>query len=121
MTNKLAGYVTFTNPDGGISQTFGPDDELPSWADEQVTDAHTADPESDADLPVAGPGQVAGEGLSDEDKAAAKRKAEAKRKADQRAATKQKAEAEAAAVKAAEEAEAKRTAEAEAAAQGGGS
>lgn len=117
-SKKLAGYVTFTNPEGGVSQTFGPDDKLPDWAAAQVTDAHTAEETDDAaDLPVAGPGQVAGEGMSEEDKVAARRKADAERKAAQRKAAKEKADADAAALKAAEEAETKRKAEEEAAAK----
>jgi signal transduction histidine kinase len=114
---KLAGYVTFNNKDTGESRTFGPDDELPDWAAEQAQDVHYAESEDDAaDLPVAGPGQVAGEGMSDEEKAEARKAADRKRKADQRAAAKKQAE-DAAALQAAQEAEAQRQAEAEAAAE----
>lgn len=108
---KLAGYVTYTHPEGGFSQTFGPDDDLPDWAAEQVKDEHTEDGTDDAaDLPVAGPGQVAGEGMTDAEKAEARKKADRDRKAAARAAAKKAAEDEAA-VKAAQEAEAKRQAE----------
>lgn len=114
---KLAGYVTFNNKDTGESKTFGPDDDLPDWAAEQARDEHYEPEESDADLPVAGPGQVAGEGMTDEEKAEARKKADRERKAAARAAAKKEAD-DAAALKAAQEAEAKR--QAEAAAQGGG-
>lgn len=111
-SKKLNGYVTFTNPDVGSSQTFGPDDELPDWAAKQVTDAHTAEPTDDAtDLPVAGPGQVAGEGMTEDEKAEARKAADRERKAAQRKAAKDRADAEAAALKAAEAAEAQRAQE----------
>lgn len=118
-SKKLAGYVTFTHPDGGTSQTFGPDDKLPDWAAEQARDEHYESEPTDADLPVAGPGQVAGEGMSDEDKEKARKAAEAERKRNARALAKQQADNEAA-VKAAQEAEAKRQEEL-AKQQGGGS
>lgn len=124
-SKKLTGYVTFTPEDGGMSQTFGPGDELPDWAAKQVKTEHTAEETSDvADLPVPGPGQVAGEGMTDDEKDEARKKAERERKAAQRAAAKTKAENDAAAVKAAEDAEAARKAEEDAAAKaaaGGGS
>lgn len=120
MTSKrLSGYVTFTPKDGGTSETFGPDDELPDWAAEQVTDAHTQDGDDVADLPVPGPGQSAGEGLTEEEKAEARKKADRERKAAARAAAK-KADEDKAALEAAQAAEAQRRAEEEAA-QGGGS
>lgn len=119
MANKLTGYVTFTQPDRGVSQTFGPDDELPDWAAEQVTDDHTTPVADDAaDLPVAGPGQVAGEGMTDAQKDEARKKAERERKAAQRKAASEKKAADDAAVKAAADAEAAREAEAKAAAGG---
>jgi hypothetical protein len=115
-SKKLTGYVTFTPEGGGISQTFGPDDELPDWAAKQIKPEHTAEVSSDVDdLPVPGPGQVPGEGMSDEEKDEARKKAERERKAAQRAAVKTKAENDAAALKAAEDAEAARKAEEEAA------
>lgn len=117
----LKGYATFSDS-SGISHTFGPEDKLPDWAAEMADDSDFVADDSDADLPVAGPGQVAGEGMSDEEKDEARKKAERERKAAQRAAAKTKAENDAAALKAAEDAEAARKAEEDAAAkQGGGS
>lgn len=110
MGNKLAGYVTFHNHESGDSQTFGPDDELPDWAAEQARPEHYENEPSDADLPVAGPGQTAGAGMTDEEKAEARKKADRDRKAAARAAAKQQADNDAA-VKAAQEAEAQRQAE----------
>jgi hypothetical protein len=106
MAKKLAGYYTYQNPDGSGSQTFGPDDDLPDWVSEQVKDEHYAETEeSVADLPVAGPGQTAGEDLTDEEKAEARKKNDRERKAAARAAAKKQSDDEAA-VKAAQEAEA---------------
>lgn len=116
-TKKLNGYYTYTPEEGGMSATFGPDDELPEWAAKQATEGkHFEDPEADdaAVLPAAGPGQVAGEGMSDEEKDEARKKADRERKAAQRAAAK-KATDDQAALKAAQDAEAQRAAEAKAA------
>lgn len=118
MGDKLAGYVTYHNRESGESQTFGPDDELPDWAAEQVRPEHLEGEPSVADLLVAGPGQTAGVGMTDEEKAEARKKADRERKAAARAAAK-KAEEDAAAVQAAQEAEAQRQAELAAQQQGG--
>jgi hypothetical protein len=115
---KLSAYVTFNHPDGNRSETFGPGDTLPDWVDTSGLDASLLEgggEDSDADLPVAGPGQVAGEGLSEDEKAEARKKADRERKAAARAAEKKMAD-DAAAVKAAQDAEARRQAEADAAA-----
>lgn len=37
MARKLNTHVTVTNPDTGVSETFGPDDELPDWVEGQVS------------------------------------------------------------------------------------
>lgn len=37
MARKLNTHVTATNPDTGVSETFGPDDELPDWFEGQVS------------------------------------------------------------------------------------
>lgn len=118
MSKKLNGYYTYTHPEGGVSQTFGPDDELPDWAAEQVQDEHTTDDSSDgvADLPVPGPGQVAGEGLTDEQKAEARKAADRERKRRAREAAKAEQE-QADQLAAAQEAERQRQAEAEAEAE----
>lgn len=118
MSNKLAGYVTFHNREAGESRTFGPDDELPDWAAEQARPEHFEGELTNADLPAAGPGQTAGVGMTDEEKAEARKKADRDRKAAARAAAKQQADNDAA-VQAAAAAEAQRQAEAEAAAQQG--
>ena len=114
-SKRLNGFYTYTPTEGGMGQTFGPGDELPDWAAEQAKPEHYADPEGDdaADLPAAGPGQVAGEGLSEDEKAEARKKNDRERKAAARAAAKKQADDEAA-VQAAAEAEAARKAEAEA-------
>lgn len=125
MAKKLDGYYTFNDPDSGESKTFGPDDQLPDWAakvaeeSDHVKYEGDASEDSAADLPVAGPGQVAGEGMSDEEKAEARRAADRQRKARQRADAKTKAESDAEAVRKAEEAEKARAAAEQN--QGGGS
>jgi hypothetical protein len=116
---KLSGYYTYTPEGGGMSETFGPDDELPDWAAEQATEGkHFESPDEDdvAVLPAPGPGQVAGEGMSDAEKAEARKKADRDRKARERAAAKKQADDQAA-VQAAQDAEAQRAAEAEAEAE----
>lgn len=130
---KLDGYYTFTHPETGISETFGPSDDLPDWADTSPKHIGTGDPEEldqDADgYTVAGPGMREGEAerLEEEAKAEARRAADRERKAKQRAA-KGSTDAQVkgstdAQVKAAAEAEEKRKAEEQAAADaaaGGG-
>lgn len=37
MSRKLASYVHVTNPETGAAATFGPDDDLPSWAEQAIT------------------------------------------------------------------------------------
>ena len=37
MSRKLASYVNVTNPETGAAATFGPDDDLPSWAEQAIT------------------------------------------------------------------------------------
>ena len=37
MSRKLASYVNVTNPETGAAATFGPDDDLPSWAVQAIT------------------------------------------------------------------------------------
>lgn len=37
MSRKLASYVYVTNPETGAAATFGPDDDLPSWAEQAIT------------------------------------------------------------------------------------
>ena len=37
MSRKLASYVNVTNPETGAAATFGPDDDLPSWAEHAIT------------------------------------------------------------------------------------
>lgn len=122
-SKKLNGYYTFTPDEGGMSQSFGPGDELPDWAAKQVKDEHlegySVGDDTD-DFPVPGPGQTPGEGMSEDEKAEARKAADRKRKADARAAAKKQAEDDAA-LKAAQDAEAARRAEAEAQGQGGGS
>jgi uncharacterized protein (DUF1800 family) len=123
---KLDGYYTFTHPETGISETFGPGDDLPDWVDTSPKHVGTGEPDEvdqDADdYEVAGPGMHDGEAarLEEEAKAEARRAADRERKAKQRAA-KTSTDAQ---VKAAAEAEQKRkdeeAAAAEAAAQGGG-
>lgn len=126
---KLKGYVTFTDPNSGESKTFGPNDELPEWADTspdhiELDDGSSDDDPDQDDVLVAGPGQSAPPVETDAEKAERRKKADRDRKAAQRAADKKTAD-DAAAVKAAEEAEATRAAEAEEAArkaaEGGGS
>jgi hypothetical protein len=129
---KLDGYYTFTHPESGVSQTFGPNDDLPDWVD--TSPDHVGTGESKAvdqdadDYEVAGPGLHEGEAerLEEEAKAEARRAADRDRKAKQRAGAKNQTAAQ---LKAAAEAEEKRKAEetaaaekaqADAAAQGGG-
>jgi hypothetical protein len=118
MAKTLTRYVTFNHPDGGMSATFGPGDELPDWAStdgfppEYLEGGDTDDEAHDAEV-AAGPGQV-GPPESDEDRKAredkeAKLKADRDRKAKKRADDKAAADAEA--LKAAQDAEAKRAAE----------
>jgi hypothetical protein len=122
-SKRLNGFYTYTPEGGGMSETFGPEDELPEWAAKQADAKHFEGETGDdvTDLPVPGPGQVAGEGMTEEEKAEARKKADRDRKAAQRAAAKKASEDEAA-VKAAQEAEAQRQAELAAQqGQGGGS
>jgi hypothetical protein len=58
--SKRQSYVTVHNPETGESQTFGPDDELPSWAEEIVKEGNPdafASPAEEDQAPVPGPSQ----------------------------------------------------------------
>src|SRR5688572_24979845 len=102
-SKKLSGYYTYTPEGGGMSETFGPDDELPDWAAEQASAGkhfEAADEDDAAVLPVPGPGQVAGAGMTEDEKAEARKKADRDRKARERAAAKKQADDEAALKKA---------------------
>lgn len=37
MARRLASYVNVTDPETGAAATFGPDDELPEWAEKVIT------------------------------------------------------------------------------------
>lgn len=61
MAKKLNTNVTVHNLDTGESGTFGPDDELPSWAADLITNEDVYDDTEAEDAPVPGPSQAEGD------------------------------------------------------------
>ena len=53
MARRLASYVNVTDPETGAAATFGPDDELPEWAETVITNPKAwaaAEPTPEASL-----------------------------------------------------------------------
>ncbi len=58
-SNKRNTYVTAHNPETGESGTFGPDDDLPGWADKAITNKDVYETPKEDQAPVPGPSQGA--------------------------------------------------------------
>lgn len=65
MGRRLAGFVHVTNPETGAAAVFGPDDELPAWASNAITNekawAGDVAGAGEGDGDVAGAGEDAGD------------------------------------------------------------
>lgn len=51
MNRKLTTNVTVTNPETGETRTFSPEDELPDWAGDAITNPKVWDDYVDPDAP----------------------------------------------------------------------
>jgi len=62
VAKKLTSYVHVPNPDTGRTEVFGPDDDLPRWASEAITNpkAFTGDDVEDDEPPRSGKGSGKG-------------------------------------------------------------
>lgn len=61
MGKKLTKYVSLTDEDGTV-HTFGPDDELPDWAEARITNPGAYESDEVSLGAVPGPGQLPDEG-----------------------------------------------------------
>jgi hypothetical protein len=77
MAEKRNTYVTVHNPETGESKTFAPDDELPDWASDAITNPDVHDTEEKEQAPVPGPSQSVDDLIGEPEKVPEAKKASA--------------------------------------------